>query len=157
MTSDRVVMPSSLPDQTFWRIGMNKIWRLAVAALATVVAPKTWAASAAATAATAGVAASVAGIDPWPWVIGGFGAAIVYVKRPAASKPDAVINAMISVLIGGIIAPWAAVGVSEYVSPKLANSYPLALVLSSMWPWLAPVALDKLRSAFPSAQGTGES
>lgn len=119
-----------------------KRWVLTL--LVALAAPKTWAAGAA-TAATAGVAATAAGIDPWPWVIGGFGAAVVYVKRPATSKPDAVINALISIAIGGLISPWAAAGVAEYVSPRLANNYALALVLSSLWPWLVPVALDKFQ------------
>lgn len=135
---------------------MVNFWRWMIALCVAAVAPKTWAA-AAATATTAGIAAAAVGIDPWPWVIGGFGAAIVYVKRPASSKPDAVINAMISVMIGGIISPWAAAGVAEYLSPKLANNYALAFALSSLWPWLVPVAMDKVRSwSVPSTQGSGE-
>ena len=131
-------------------------WRTVMGLGAALAAPKTWAAGAA-TAATAGAVATAVSIDPWPWVIGGFGAAIVYVKRPAASKADAVINSMISVLIGGIISPWAAAAVGEYISPNLANSYPLALILSSLWPWLVPLAMSKLRDwQVPAKQGRGE-
>lgn len=122
---------------------MAKFQHWFVAFVAAVSASK-WAA--AATAATAGVVASAAGIDPWPWVIGGFGAAIVYVKRPSTTKPDAVVNALISVMIGGIISPMAAAGVSEFISPKLANQYALALMLSTAWPWLLPAALDRVKA-----------
>lgn len=131
------------------------IWRTMMAFCVALAAPKSWAAGAA-TAATAGVAASAAGIDPWPWVIGGFGAAIVYVKRPASSKPDAVINAMISVMIGGIVAPWAAAGVGHYLTQSLANDYALAFLLSSLWPWLVPVFMDKFKAWKLPAQQANE-
>ncbi len=101
----------------------------------------------ASTAATAGFTATLAGTDPWPWIIGGFGAAVVYVKRPATTRLDAVVNAAISIAMGGIVAPLAAVAVAEYVNPKLADGYVLAMALSCLWPWLIPAALKKLEGA----------
>lgn len=134
-----------LPDSNFLATVMVTFWRYLVTLCVAIAAPKSWAAGAA-TAATAGVAATAAGIDPWPWVIGGFGAAIVFVKRPSLTKADAIINAMISVMIGGIISPWAAAGVAFYVTPNLANSYALAFILSSLWPWLVPIATAKIKA-----------
>lgn len=134
-----------LPDSKILATVMMTFWRYMVALCVAIAAPKSLAAGAA-TAATAGIAATAAGIDPWPWVIGGFGAAIVYVKRPSSTKADAIINAVISVMIGGLLSPWAASGVAYYLTPSLANNYALAFVLSSLWPWLVPVAMAKIRS-----------
>jgi hypothetical protein len=85
------------------------------------------------------------GADPWPWIIGGFGAAVVYVKRPPTTRPDAIVNAAISICMGGIVAPLAAVAVGEYINPKLADGYVMALVLSCLWPWIVPLALKKIQ------------
>lgn len=123
---------------------MKALRSLFVAAAAVLWSSKGWAA--AATAVTAGATAVATGVDPWPWVIGGFGAAIVYVKKPSSSRPDALINSMISVMIGGIVSPLAAAAVSEYLSPKLANQYALAFILSSIWPWLVPALMTKIKS-----------
>jgi hypothetical protein len=92
----------------------------------------------------AGTAVS-AGLDPWPWAIGAVGAAVVFVKTPPTTRLDAIANALISVMMGGLIAPVAAVAVAEYVNPKLANDYAMALALSCLWPWVVPAAMRKLR------------
>jgi hypothetical protein len=102
-------------------------------------------AAAASTALAAGATAAMVGADPWPWIIGGFGAAVVYVKRPPTSRADAIVNAAISICMGGIVAPLAAVAVAEYVNPKLADDYVIALVLSCLWPWLVPMMLKKIQ------------
>lgn len=134
---------------------MKKIWQLVLAVLAAIWAPQSWAA--AATAATAGATAALTGIDPWPWVIGGFGGAIVYVKKPASTRLDAAANSLISVIIGGIVAPFAASMAAEYVSPKAANTYAFAFVLSAAWPWLVPMLFAKLQQLDPTAaKGLGK-
>jgi hypothetical protein len=102
-------------------------------------------AAAASTALAAGATATLVGADPWPWVIGGFGAAVVYVKRPPTTRPDAIVNAAISICMGGIVAPLAAVAVGEYVNPKLADSYVMAFVLACLWPWIVPLLLKKIQ------------
>ena len=102
-------------------------------------------AAAASTALAAGATATLVGADPWPWIIGGFGAAVVYVKRPPTTRPDAIVNAAISICMGGIVAPLAAVAVGEYINPKLADGYVMALVLSCLWPWIVPLALKKIQ------------
>lgn len=94
----------------------------------------------------AGLTASMQGQDPWTWIIGGFGAAIVYVKKPATSKLDAIINSLISVGIGGLISPTAALLLAQHVDTILANPHPIAFVLSSGWPWLISIAADKVKA-----------
>jgi hypothetical protein len=130
----------------FAAMKMNSI-RALVAALTAVTYPaKSWAAVA--TAVTAGFTAQFAGADPWPWVIGGFGAAIVYVKKQGKSRLDAITNALISVLIGGLVTPlWVAPAVAKHLGPELANQYALAFIFSAAWPWLVPLALSKMKSA----------
>lgn len=93
----------------------------------------------------AGTTAVLAGQDPWTWVIGGFGAAVVYVKRPATSKLDAVINSGISVCLAGLVSPTCALYLAAHVDPVLGNPHPVAFLLSSMWPWLIPLAIAKLK------------
>ncbi len=96
---------------------------------------------------TAGVAATATGHDPWPWIIGGFGAAVVYVKRPATSRQDAIINGAISVLLGGLVAPTLAQYLASHWDPVLANPYPVAFILSCVWPWMIPLVMEKLKTA----------
>lgn len=84
-------------------------------------------------------AAIVSKADPWVWIIGGFGAAIVYVKNPPRSRADALTNGMISVLIGGLIAPPAAVYCGQHFDPTLNQPYAMSFVLSASWPWLLPI------------------
>lgn len=93
----------------------------------------------------AGITAALAGLDPWTWVIGGFGAAVVYVKRPATSKMDAIINSGISVFLAGLVSPWLALYLSVHVAKELGNAHPIAFILSSAWPWVAPIALNKFK------------
>lgn len=94
----------------------------------------------------AGITAGLTGFDPWTWVIGGFGAAIVYVKKPATSKLDAVINSIISVGIGGLISPTAAILLATHVDKSLGNPHPIAFILSSGWPWLISIAVEKIKA-----------
>lgn len=120
-------------------------WRTAVAFFAAILPPaKSWAA--AATAVTAGFTATAAGVDPWPWVIGGFGAAIVYVKKPATTRFDAMANAVISVMIGGFIAPIASAYAAKHWDPSLDAQYAWAFALSVLWPWLVPAAFSYMKS-----------
>lgn len=95
----------------------------------------------------AGTAASVLGkADPWVWIIGGFGAAVVYVKNPPISRPEALINSLISVMIGGLIAPPIAIYCASHYDQSLASPYPFAFVLSSFWPWVLPVVVKRVQA-----------
>lgn len=95
-------------------------------------------ATAAATSATGTALATIVGYDPWTWVFGGIGAAIVYVKKEVTTRLDAITNGMISVMLAGLVSP----GVSAYLSTKfsipLSNPYPVAFILSASWPWIVP-------------------
>lgn len=102
-------------------------------------------ATAAITGSVAAATAVSAGLDPWPWAIGAFGAAVVFVKTPPTTRMDAVANAGISVMMGGLVAPVAAIAVGEYINPKLGSDYVMALLLSCLWPWLIPLAMKKLK------------
>lgn len=105
-----------------------------------------WESSVAATiGGAAGVTAGLTGQDPWTWIIGGFGAAVVYVKRPAKSRWDAIINSLISVCIAGLVAPSLAAYLAVKVDKALGNPHPVAFILSSAWPWLIPLAMRKLK------------
>jgi hypothetical protein len=101
----------------------------------------------------AGLTAGIVGYDPWTWIIGGFGAAVVYVKRPARSHWDAVINSGISVGIGGLVAPALAGYLAAKWDVALGNPHPWAFILSSAWPWLVPIATRKLRDLKPEELG----
>ena len=80
---------------------------------------------------------------PKTWAAGAATAATAGVAATAATMP--------------VLSQPACRGVGHYLTPALASSYPLAFLLSSLWPWLVPVAMDKFKSwAVPSTQGTGE-
>ena len=88
------------------------------------------------------------GFDPFVWIIGAFGASIVLVKTEHKSKADDIINAIISVCLAGLVAPWLAQAASEYFSEKVANQglvYALAFILSAAWPALIRIGLPVLR------------
>lgn len=98
------------------------------------------------TSATAALVASGVGADPLPWAIGAFGAAVVYVKNPPTSRADAIVNAGISILLGGIAAPVAAQLAGKYVAAELNNDYLMALALSALWPRLVALAWPLVQS-----------
>jgi hypothetical protein len=99
-------------------------------------------ATAAATSATGTALATIVGYDPWTWVFGGVGAAIVYIKKEVTTRLDAITNGMISVMLAGLVSP----GVSAYISTKfsvpLPNPYPVAFILSASWPWIVPTLMS---------------
>jgi MFS family permease len=79
------------------------------------------------------------GIDPWPWAIGGFGAAIVFFKKEKVKDSDVIVNSAISIAAGGLVAPLLAGVLAHYTSPELYQPYPLAFILSAVWPWAIPL------------------
>ena len=111
----------------------------------TLAAHKGWAA-AALTAVAASATSAVLGDNVWPWAIGGFGAAIVYFKKQGSGPVDVAVNSLISIAIGGFIAPLAAAMLAFYTSPKLNNPYALAFILSSIWPFVIPICSQLLGS-----------
>jgi hypothetical protein len=98
------------------------------------------------TVAAAGVTASQLGRDPVPWLIGAAAVTVVYAYKRPLSREHALANAVISIFLGGIGAPWAAAVLSVYTGPVIANDWILAGVLSSGWPWLVPLAMGIVRS-----------
>jgi hypothetical protein len=101
--------------------------------------------NAVAAATTGAVAATVAvstGADPLPWALGAFGAAVVYAYRRPDDRAKALVNFGISVLIGGLVAPWAAATIRHQFGTVWGNDYVMALVMSAAWPWLIPAAFS---------------
>jgi hypothetical protein len=98
------------------------------------------AAAAVTAAAVAGVTADGLGFNPVLWALGAFGASGVYAYRKPATRSHALFNGGVSVLMGGMVAPWAAAALGHYTDPVLGNEYVMALALSCAWPWLVPAA-----------------
>jgi uncharacterized membrane protein YdcZ (DUF606 family) len=99
-------------------------------------------ASAAATSATGTALATVAGYDPWTWVVGGLGAAIVYIKKEVASRLDAITNSVVSVMLAGLVSPALTDYASHKLSLSLTSPYPVAFILSASWPWIVPILMS---------------
>lgn len=114
-------------------------------ALIALAANKGWAAGVG-TAVTASVTASVLGDNVWPWAIGGFGAAIVFFKKQTSGPVDVIVNSIISIAVGGFVAPVAAGVLAHYTAPQLNNPYAMSFVLSSMWPFVVPICVQLLGS-----------
>lgn len=92
------------------------------------------------TGAVAGAVALSTGADPLPWGLGAFGAAVVYAYRRPDDRTKALVNFGISVMIGGLGAPWVASVLRHEFGDVWGNDYVLAFVLSAAWPWLVPAA-----------------
>lgn len=93
------------------------------------------------TAVTAGVTAAQLGVDPWPWIIGSAGAAIAYLMRVPSDPRVAIANGGISILFGGLGAPFLANVIESKLDPAYANDLVFAAILSIGWPWLVPLAM----------------
>lgn len=83
-----------------------------------------------------GASAFISGLDPLRWGLSAFGMAVVWAYFPATTRSKTLVNAGISLVLGGVVAPWCAVAVGVYVNPKLSNDYVTAFFLSASWPWL---------------------
>lgn len=94
----------------------------------------------------AGVTASQLGRDPIPWLIGAAAVTVVYAYKRPTSREHALANAVISIFLGGIGAPWVATVLAVYTPPVFANDWVLAGVLGAGWPWLVPLAMGIVRS-----------
>lgn len=89
--------------------------------------------------------ASTLGFDPWPWILGILGGVIIRVKLPPTSRPDGLVNGAISVVLGGVVAPWGSTAMAATVGPSIApDPYVLAFALACLWPWLANIIHKKI-------------
>ena len=82
--------------------------------------------------------------DPWTWVVGALGAAIVYIKKDVTTRLDAITNSIISVALAGIVAP----ELTTYMAARFEitiSPYPLAFLLSASWPWIIPILSSLLK------------
>lgn len=82
--------------------------------------------------------------DPWTWVVGALGAAIVYIKKDVTTRLDAITNSIISIALAGIVAP----ELTTYMAARFEvtiSPYPLAFLLSASWPWILPILSSLLK------------
>lgn len=99
------------------------------------------------TGAMAGGLSLLAGFDPVPWIAGAAGGAIVFLKTEHTSKKETAANGLISVMLGGFVAPWL-VSAAEIITRNggqdpaisaLVNSnllYAFCFILAAFWPLL---------------------
>jgi LytS/YehU family sensor histidine kinase len=84
------------------------------------------------------VAASISsqlGFDPWPWILAAIGGGIMRVKMAPTTKLDGAANGMISIVLGGGIAPWAHDMAFDGQKTTIPV-YVIAFVIAMIWPWL---------------------
>ncbi len=101
-------------------------------------------ACAAATVTTAPASGAHLIYDPWTWVVGALGAAIVYIKKDVTTRIDAITNSLISIALAGIVAP----ELTTYMAARFEitiSPYPLAFLLSASWPWIIPILSSLLK------------
>ena len=102
--------------------------------------------SVAATLAAGVVAASISnqlGFDPWPWVWAAVGGGVMRVKMKPTTKLDGAANGMISIVLGGGVAPWAHTMVFKGQETTIPI-YVVAFVIALIWPWLAKLGKNYL-------------
>lgn len=98
---------------------------------------------------TAAATAISVGADPLAWVIGAVGATVTYAYKKPHTRMKALSNGLISICIGGIVAPFIGTLVAVKIGSEWANNYVFAFVLSSVWPWVMPILLNSLKSFLP--------
>lgn len=83
--------------------------------------------------AAAASAATINHADPWPWLVSALGALVVIAKFPSVSRWQGGINAMVSVMVGGLGSGFA----NDYLAKRL-NVEPgqllMAFAMSALWP-----------------------
>jgi hypothetical protein len=127
---------------------MAKFKTMAIATGALHVAASPKYALAGATGVTAAVTSSAFGFDPLAWGIGGLGGAFLYLRGLPVGRPEAISNALLSIVLGGVAAPVAYISAALYY-PELRSipgQYLVAIVLSFGWPPLSKLALSELRT-----------
>jgi hypothetical protein len=107
--------------------------RKILAAVAALAASKNSIAGASAAGIGGALLAPMIGFDPWPWIIGAVGGIIVRGKLPPTTRGDSLINGLISVMLAGLGAPWAAKYVFSQGLPE-PSIYFMAFILSVTWP-----------------------
>lgn len=87
------------------------------------------------------------GFDPVPWIAGAAGGAIVFLKTEHTSKRETAANGLISVMLGGFVAPWLVSaaeiltkdGSQDATISALVNNnllYAFCFILAAFWPIL---------------------
>ena len=125
---------------------MNVKTRIAVI-LAAVTASKQAIGGALATGVVAATISPALGFDPWTWIVGAIGGVVIRVKLPETSRPDSIINGIISVMLAGLGSQYILQLITFESLPK-PNIYLVAFVIAAAWPWILAAgwkfAKDKL-------------
>lgn len=111
------------------------------------------------TAATAGAVATQLGVDPLPWIVGSAGAAIAFLMRAPTAPKIALANGLISILCGGLGAPFLANIVEAKVDAIYANDLVYAAILSVAWPFFVPLVMawvERIFGALPVNRQGGQ-
>ena len=124
-----------------------KLIRLFAAASALALSAKHAAASVVTAGIAAGVTSTQIGMDPIPWAIGAAGATVVQAHFKVDTRGKAFSNWVICIFMGGIIAPWVGLLISDNYPGVWSNDYVLAGFLSVAWPWLTPVLWERAKQA----------
>lgn len=108
-----------------------------------------------ATGVTAAVTSSALGFDPLAWGIGGLGGAFLYLRGKPVGRPEAIANAMLSILLGGMASPicYASAAARWVELASVPGQYVIAIVLSFGWPPLSRLAGDIIRMRFGGSSG----
>lgn len=99
-------------------------------------------------AAATAASAFALGFDVWPWVLGAFGASIVQVYKAPESRPKAIINSSISVVVGGVVSPFVTSysWIRENFDDRFIATYAVSFLLAAAWPWVLPIFMTLLKS-----------
>ncbi len=121
-------------------------FKKALITMATLFSSKT--ASAAGASGAVVAAAAGLGLDWLPWAVGAAGSTVVYAYKPPTTRPIALANGVISVVLGGAGGPAAADAAASFWEAPYLNTFNAVLLVSfslaAAWPWVAPKLFNGL-------------
>lgn len=132
-------------------------WKKKAASAAVLSLTGKQATAAAATAGATAAGAAAIGLDPVLWGIGAFGGAVAYLYRQADTRPVALANFCVSLMLGGMAAPAASQRIEAFAQEQKteglmglllslgASAHLLAVVLALAWPVVVPFAWEHLK------------
>lgn len=116
---------------------MQQMRRKIIVAILSLLASKHSIAASTLTGIIGGYVATTLGFDPWTWMLGALGGVIIRAKLPPSSRPDGLINGIISVMLAGLVAPLLSSAMARNLGYQLPNDvYVIAFILASAWPWM---------------------
>lgn len=88
-----------------------------------------------------GVSATIAGVDPFPWVLATMGMVYMLARtEPSQDKTalqirrDALANGLVSLICGGLGGPWTSIAIAQWAgNPRLESPLLMAFLISAFW------------------------